>query len=188
MISLEFSILDKDFNSDFKIRSYSRKLKLASKIESLNNWITSPLNVNSTEFSNAKNYNNSIKYSATTYFKSNINFDFGFSYNYFQSNFQGIKTTNTTKEAFLNINYNVSKTILAESNNSLYNVNNQNYSFNNIVLSYTPIESKFSYRLMLNNLVNENQYISISINNYNYYQSIIQLVPRYVLGTVKYRF
>ena len=67
-------------------------------------------------------------------------------------------------------------------------MNNQNYSFNNIVLSYTPIESKFSYRLMLNNLVNENQYISISINNYNYYQSIIQLVPRYVLGTVKYRF
>lgn len=176
------------YNFNFSLVNYSRKLKLASKIESLNNWITSPLNVNSTEFSNAKNYNNSIKYSATTYFKSNINFDFGFSYNYFQSNFQGIKTTNTTKEAFLNINYNVSKTILAESNNSLYNVNNQNYSFNNIVLSYTPIESKFSYRLMLNNLVNENQYISISINNYNYYQSIIQLVPRYVLGTVKYRF
>lgn len=176
------------YNFNFSLVNYSRKLKLASKIESLNNWITSPLNVNSTEFSNAKNYNNSIKYSATTYFKSNINFDFGFSYNYFQSNFQGIKTTNTTKEAFLNINYNVSKTILAESNNSLYNVNNQNYSFNNLVLSYTPIESKFSYRLMLNNLVNENQYISILINNYNYYQSIIQLVPRYLLGTVKYRF
>ena len=179
---------NESYNFNFSLVNYSRKLKLASKIETLNNWITSPLNVNSTEFSNAKSYSNSIKYSATTYFKSKINFDFGFSYNYFQSNFQGIKTTNTTKDAFLNINYKVSKTILAESNNSLYYVNNKNYSFNNVVLSYTPLDSKFSYRLILNNLVNENQYTSISINNYSYYQSIVQLVPRYVLGTIKYRF
>lgn len=178
----------KSYNFNFSLVNYSRKLKLASKIETLNNWITSPLNINSIEFSNAKNYSNSIKYSATTYFKLKINFDFGFSYNYFQSNFQGIKTTNTTKDAFLNINYKVSKTILAESNNSFYYVNNKNYSFNNVVLSYTPLDSKFSYRLILNNLVNENQYTYISINNYSYYQSIIQLVPRYVLGTIKYRF
>ena len=179
---------NESYNFNFSLVNYSRKLKLASKIETLNNWITSPLNVNSTEFSNAKSYSNSIKYSATTYFKSKINFDFGFSYNYFQSNFQSIKTTNTTKDAFLNINYKVSKTILAESNNSLYYVNNKNYSFNNLVLSYTPLYSKFSYRLIVNNLVNENQYTYISINNYSYYQSIIQLVPRYVLGTIKYRF
>ena len=179
---------NESYNFNFSLVNYSRKLKLASKIETLNNWITSPLNVNSTEFSNAKSYSNSIKYSATTYFKSKINFDFGFSYNYFQSNFQSIKTTNTTKDAFLNINYKVSKTILAESNNSLYYVNNKNYSFNNVVLSYTPLDSKFSYRLIVNNLVNENQYTYILINNYSYYQSIIQLVPRYVLGTIKYRF
>ena len=179
---------NKSYNFNFSLVNYSRKLKLASKIETLNNWITSPLNVNSTEFSNAKSYSNSIKYSATTYFKSKINLDFGFSYNNFQSNFQGIKTTNKTKDAFLNINYKVSKTILAESNNSLYYVNNKNYSFNNVVLSYTPLDSKFSYRLILNNLVNENQYTYILINNYSYYQSIIQLVPRYVLGTIKYRF
>ena len=35
---------------------------------------------------------------------------------------------------------------------------------------------------------NENQYTFISINNFSYYQSVIQLVPRYVLGTIKYRF
>ncbi|MFZ4105978.1 TonB-dependent receptor [Flavobacterium sp.] len=176
------------YNFNFSLVNYCRKLKLASKIETLNNWITSPLNVNSIEFSNAKSYSNLIKYSATTYFKSKINFDFGFSYNYFQSNFQAIKTNNTTKDAFININYKVSKTILAESNNSIYYVNNQSYSFNNVVLSYTPLECKFSFRLILNNLVNENQYTYISINNYSYYKSIIKLVPRYVLGTIKYRF
>lgn len=176
------------YNFNFSIVNYSRKLKLASKIETIYNWITSPLNVNSSEFSNAKSYSKSIKYSATTYFKIPINSDFGFSYNYFQSNFQGTKTNNTTKDAFLNLNYKVTKSILVESNNSFYYVNNQSYFFNNIVLNYTPTESKFSYRLMLNNFVNENQFTYISINNYSYYQSIVQLVPRYFLGTVKYRF
>jgi len=176
------------YNFNFSFVNYIRKLKLASKIETLNNWITTPINVNSTDFSNSKSYINSIKYSATTYFKAPINFDFGFSYNYFQSYFQGIKTANITKDYFLNINYKISQTILAESNNALYLVNNQTYSFNNIVLSYTPKESKFSYRFMFNNLINENQYTYILINNYSYYQSNIQLVPRYLLGTIKYRF
>lgn len=176
------------YSFNFRIVNYIRKLKLASKIETLNNWTASPLIVNSIAFSIAKSYSNSIKYSATTYFETPINFDFGFSYNYFQTIFQGFKTNNNTKDAFLNINFKVSKTLLAESNNSFYFVNNQSYSFNNLVLNYTPTESKFSYRLILNNLVNENQYTYISINNYNYYQSIIQLVPRYVLGIIKYRF
>ncbi len=176
------------YNFNFSVVNYSRKLKLASKVETLNSWITSPINVNSNEFLNSKTYINSIKYSGTTYFKIPINFDFGFSYNYFQSNFQSIETNNSTKDAFLNINYKISKTILAESNNSLYFVNNQKYSFNNITINYTPVESRFSYRLIFNNLINENEYTSISISNYSYYKSVIQLVPRYILGTVKYRF
>lgn len=176
------------FNFNFSFVNYIRKLKLASKIETLNIWIATPLNINSNELSNAKTYSNSIKYSATTYFKIPINFDFGFLYHYSNSDFQGIKTNNTTKDAFLNINYKVTKSILAESNNSIYFLNNQTYSFNNLVVNYTPQESKFSYRIMLNNLTNENQYTYISINNYSYYQSIIQLVPRYVLGNIKYRF
>lgn len=176
------------FNFNFSFVNYIRKLKLASKIETLNIWIATPLNINSNELSNAKTYSNSIKYSATTYFRIPINFDFGFLYHYSNSDFQGIKTNNTTKDAFLNINYKVTKSILAESNNSIYFLNNQTYSFNNLVVNYTPQESKFSYRIMLNNLTNENQYTYISINNYSYYQSIIQLVPRYVLGNIKYRF
>lgn len=176
------------YNYNFSFVNYIRKLKLASKIETLNNWITTPINVNSTEFSNSKSYVNSMKYSATTYFKAPINFDFGFSYNYFKSHFQGIKTVNLTKDYFFNINYKISQTTIAESNNAIYLVNNQTYSFNNIVLSYTPKKSKFSYRFMFNNLINENQYTNISINNYSYYQSNIQLVPRYFLGIIKYRF
>ena len=177
-----------NYNFNFSFVNYIRKLKLASKIETINNRISSPINVNSTEFSDSKSYINSIKYSATTYFTTPINFDFGFSYNYFQSQFQNIKTSNINKDYFLNINYKISQTIQAESNNSIYLVNNQTYSFNNIILNYTPKESKFSFRFILNNLLNENQFTFISINNYSFYQSNIQLVPRYILATIKYRF
>jgi len=175
------------FNFNFSYANYIRKLKLASKIETTNSWITSPISANSTTFSNSKSYINSVKYSATTYFKASMNFDFGISYNYFQSNYQGIKNTNTTKDAFLNINYKISKTILAESNNSIYLVNNQNYTFTNFILSYNPTESRFSYRLIFNNILNENKYTFITLNNYTYYKSSIQLVPRYLLCTIKYR-
>ena len=176
------------YNFNFSFVNYIRKLKLASKLEISNNWITSPLNVNSSEFSNAKNYSNSIKYSATTYFKSKINLDFGFNYNYFQSSFQGIKISNSTKDVFFNVIYKISKTILMESNNSFYYVNNQGYSFNNIIVNFNPIESRFSYRIVFNNIYNENEYTYITISNYAYNKSSINLVPRYLLCSVKYRF
>ena len=176
------------YNFNFSFVNYIRKLKLASKIETTQMWSSMPINVNTNEFLQAKNYNNTIKYSATTYFKIPINFDCGFTYNYNQSVFNNIQSNNTTKDFFVNINYSISKTWLAEFNNSFYYVNKQNYSFNNIVVNYNPIESRFSYRLLFNNIRNENEYTFITISNYTYYKSSINLVPRYLLCSVKYRF
>lgn len=176
------------YNFNFSFINYIRKLKLASKIETTQMWSSMPINANSNEFLQAKNYNNTIKYSATTYFKIPINFDCGFTYNYNQSVFNNIQSNNTTKDFFVNINYSISKTWLAEFNNSFYYVNKQNYSFNNIVVNYNPIESRFSYRLLFNNIRNENEYTFITISNYTYYKSSINLVPRYLLCSVKYRF
>lgn len=176
------------YNLTFSISNYFRKLKLASKFEVVNNWIQSPVQVNSSYFQNAKNYNYSIKYSGTTYFTSSINLDFGFSYLHMQSNFLDKKTSNNTSDYFLNLIYKISNIILLESNNSMYYVNKQNYIFNNIVLNINPTQSRFSFRVILNNLANENQYTNIEINNYTYYQVKTELIPRYVLGTVKYRF
>lgn len=176
------------YNFNFSFVNYIRKLKLASKIETNNSWNKTPINVNSNQFSISENFISSLKYSATTYFKFPANFDFGFSYNFFKSGYQEIKTINNTKDAFMNINYKLSKTILLESNNSFYFVNHQNYSFNNVILNYTPLESRFSYRLIFNNIFNENQYTYISLSNYISNQSTIKLVPRYLLTSLKYRF
>lgn len=177
-----------NYNCNFSLINYIRPLKLASKIELINNWYLIPANINSQDFLISKSILNSLKYSASTYFKTKINFDFGFSYNSFKSNFQGIENANITKDGFLNINFKISNTIIAESNNAIYLINKQKYSFNNIILSYTPLESKFSYRIIVNNIADENQYTNIIIDNYIYYKSTMQLVPRYILGTIKYRF
>lgn len=176
------------YNFNFSLVNYIRKLRLASKIETNNSWSNSLIAVNSSDFSISKNYFNSIKYSATTYFKGKINFDFGFAYNFFKSNFQEITTKNETKDAFVNINFKLSKVFMLENNNSVYNINKKNYLFSNIVVNYTPENSKFSYRILMNNLLNENQYSVVSLNNYISNTYTVKLVPRYILLSAKYRF
>ena len=174
------------YNGNFNIVNYFRKLKLATKLETSQNWNTTPTNVNSS-FTSLKSYTSSYKFSGTTYFSLPINFDFGLGYNFAQSTFNHSISQNITKDAFININYKITKTWLTELNSTYYILKN-NYAFVNAIISYTPTESKFSYRLILNNLTNENEFTLISLNNYTSYKSSINLVPRYVLMTVKYRF
>ncbi len=186
--SLQQTFGGESYNLNFSFTNYIRKLNISSRIETNNIWNSSPVKVNSDNFLLSKGYTNKIKYTATTYFKIPVNFDFGFSYNYNQTLFNDIKSTSFTKDFFWNINYKISKTLLVESNNSLYFIFAKSYSFNNLVLSYTPVDSKLSYRIVFNNILNEKEYVYNSLNNYTNFISKIQLVPRYLLTSIKYRF
>lgn len=176
------------YNLSVSMVNYLRKLKTATKIENISTWIDKPINANSNSFLQYKGFTNYLKYSGTTYFKRKINLDFSISFNYFQSIYQEIKAKNSTFEGFLNINYKINKTLLLESNNSIYVVNKQKYFFNNAILNYNPIESKLSFRVIFNNIINENKYKNVTINEYAINQYTVQLVPRYLLVTMKYRF
>ena len=165
-----------------------RKLKLASKIETIQNWNSTPISVNSDVFLISKNYSNTIKYTATTYFKKGINLDGGFAYHFNKSEFDSSTNENNTKDIFLNLNVDISKVLLAECKSASYFVNSQNYTFSNLVLNYNPEQSRFSYRLVFNNMFNEDKFTFVTLNNFTFYQSSVDLVPRYLLGTVKYRF
>lgn len=177
-----------NYSGTFNIVNYFRKLKLATKLETTQNWSNNPTKVNSVDYSNLQSYLSHYGFSATTYFSLSMNFDFGFNYNYYQSIFNLIKTKNETKDAFVNCNYKITKTWLAEINSTFYQMNNKNYSFINAVVNYNPEESRFSYRMILNNLSNENEFTLVSLDNYTSYKSSIKLVPRYLLLTAKYRF
>lgn len=174
------------YNGNFNVVNYFRKLKLATKLETSQNWNTIPTNVNNS-FANLKSYNSSYKFSGTTYFSLPINFDFGLGYNFAESTFNNSTSQNITKDTFININYKITKTWLAELNSTYYVLKN-NYAFVNAIISYNPVKSKFSYRFLLNNLTNENEFTLISLDNYTSYKSSINLVPRYLLMTMKYRF
>lgn len=174
------------YNGNFSIVNYFRKLKLATKLETSQNWNTMPKNVNNS-FANLKSHTGFYKFSGTTYFNLPLNFDFGLGYNFSESTFNNLTSQNNTKEAFMNINYKITKTWLAELNSTFYQLKD-NFTFVNAMISYTPTESRFSYRFMLNNATNENEFTLISLDNYTAYKSSINLVPRYVLMTIKYRF
>lgn len=177
-----------NYSGTFNIINYFRSLKLATKLETTQNWSFMPTKINSSDFSNLKSYNSAYKFSATSYFELPINFDFGFNFNHNYTEFNSISNKNITKDAFINCNYLIFKTWLAEINSTFYQMNNKNYSFVNAVINYNPQESRFSYRMMLNNLANENEFTLVSLDNYTSYQSTIKLVPRYLLLMAKYRF
>lgn len=168
--------------------NYIKKLKLVSKLEMNSIWNSSPIKVNSLSFVEAKSSTATFKYTGSTYFKSPINFVLGFSYNYSESQFNKIKSQNVSKDFYLNLNYAISKTLNTEVSNSFYFIKGQDYLFNSINLSYNPIKSRFSHRLVFNNIKNENSFKYISLNYYMFYQSNVQLVPRYLLYTIKYHF
>ena len=176
------------YSGNLSIVNYFRILKLATKLETNQNWNSNPTKVNSLDFGTLKSYNSAYKFSATTYFKLPINFDFGINQNYFQSKFNDIITKNKTTDFFVNANYKITKTCIAEINSTFYKMNNMSYSFINTVINYNPEESRFSYRMVFNNLKNESKFTLLSLDNYTSYKSTINLVPRYVLMTVKYRF
>lgn len=178
----------KSYSGNFNIINYFRIIKLATKLETSQNWNITPINANNIEFIDLKGYASNYKFTGTTYFKLPVNFDFGVAYNFNESDFNNIKSQNIIKDAFMNINYKITKTWLAELNSTFYELSNSNYSFVNAVINYTPEESRFSYRLVLNNLTNENQFTIITLNNFTTNKSSIDLVPRFLLGTVKYRF
>ena len=185
-----YNLIDggKNYNWSFNIINYFRKLKLATKLETFQSWNESLAKANSNVFIGLKAYSGIYKFSGTTYFKLPVNFDFGFGYNSSQTNFNNTISKNNSKDAFVNINYKITKTWLAELNSNFYYVSNKNYSFVNTIVNYTPENSKFSYRFILNNITNQNEFTITTLDNYITYKSSINLVPRYLLVTAKYRF
>lgn len=176
------------YNGTFNIVNYLRRIKWATKLETHQTWSQSPTKVNSEKFTNLRIYNSQYTFSATTYYALPINFDFGFSYNYYQTNFNNIITSNNTKNAFVNCNYKITRTLLFEANGTFYEMNSKNYTFINLITNYTPEKSRFSYRLLFNNISNQNEFTLITLDNYTFQRTTIKLVPRYLLATVKYRF
>lgn len=186
----DYNITDggENYNATFSLVNYFKPLNLATKIETNQSWNSLLIKVNSNEFTASKGHLSSYTFSGTTYFKIPVNFDFGIDLNFYNSKFNQITSSNKNSNAFVKTTYTVSKNWILESNNNFYFLNNNTYAFLNAIVNFNPKNSKFSYRLIGNNLLNERDYKIITLDNYTTTESNTALVPRYLLLTVRYRF
>ena len=173
-------------NLDFT--SYFEGLNLSTNLRTTQNWSTLPLQANSSGFGTLRNYSASYLLSGTTYFKLPINFTFKINTNQSRSDFNDVRSSTHWENGTLNITYKFSEELNASVNNDLYKTPNSSYYFLESTIDYQPKDSDFSFRLLVNNLTNEDNFSNVSISDYTTYRSSIRLIPRYILLSAKYRF
>ena len=178
----------KNYSGNASFTKYFRGIKSSFKMETGQNYSENLIKINTTEFQTLKNYFAFYKFTGRSYLTGSFNFDFTCTYNESQSNFNFITSKNNTKDIALNVIFKPKETVIFELSTNYYNINSENYYFTNGVISYNPKASKFSYRMVLNNLFNRNEFTTVSISDYTSYIQSIPLLPRYILLNVKYRF
>jgi len=67
-------------------------------------------------------------------------------------------------------------------------IKNETYYFGDIILRYELIPTKSNVSLSAKNIYNTKNCSTYSINDISTTQNSYQLIERYVLGSVKYRF
>lgn len=177
-----------NYSGNLSFTKYVRSMKSSFKIETSHNVSENLIKINSNEFQLLNNYFSFYKLTGRSYLVGSFNFDFSFTHNETQSNFNNNTSKINTRDASLNITYKPKEILIFELTNKYYNINSENYYFTNGVISYNPKVSRFSYRMVLNNLFNRAEFTTINISNYTSYTQSIPLLPRYVLLNVKYRF
>ncbi|MVO08887.1 hypothetical protein GOQ30_06875 [Flavobacterium sp. TP390] len=175
------------YRFNFKLLYFIRKIQMATKLETDQNWTSAPVKVNTSDFNTINTLFSTYIVSGTTYLEKPYNFDFTVTQNRSYTTFNDSKSSNVITKANFAINYKLNETFIVALKNDVYWLD-ETYSFLNAELNYTPKKSKFSYRMVLNNLWNENEFKITSLNDYTITTRSIPLIERYALLTVRYRF
>jgi hypothetical protein len=173
-------------NVDFT--SYFENLNLSTNLRTTQNWSTTPLQANSAGFGALNNYSASYLFTGTTYFKMPVNFTFKINTNLSQSDFNGVRFKTHWENAALNVTYGLSTIWQASISNNFYATPGNSYYFLGSTVNYQPEDSDFSYRLIMNNLTDEDNFSITIIDDFTTYSSSVRLIPRYFLISAKYRF
>jgi hypothetical protein len=173
---------------DIDYTSYFKKVNLSTKLGTSQNFSTTLTEANNTGFNNLKTYNSSYFISGRTYFKIPINFDFKLTLRQTKSKFNTLESKVNWKSLDFNAICKLSKTFIASLDNRFYLLQDENFSFINFKIDYTPEKSRLSYQFIINNLANEGLFSIDTIDEFITYKSTTRLLPRYAYALVKYRF
>ncbi|WP_299780140.1 carboxypeptidase-like regulatory domain-containing protein [uncultured Formosa sp.] len=174
-------------NYNLSITKYLSPLSSTLKISTNHNWTNNPIIIN-TITSPTINYSANYRLQGTTYFNLPINFKFGFQYNYAKGEFDSQITTNHYYESNVDATLRFSDVWLCKFENTYYSINHNTYWFSNFNVSYTPENSRWSYRLSANNLLNVKAFQNVYVSEFQRNETRINTLPLYVLLNVKYRF
>lgn len=134
------------------------------------------------------NYNSSYRIQGTTYFDLPINFKFALQYNSSKGKFDDQIFSNNSLESSLAATIKVSKRLIVNIDNNFYSLRSKHYFFSNLTVHLNPDKGRFSYALKGHNLANVKTYSDISISEFQKYQTDFNIVQRYLLLNVGYRF
>ena len=168
--------------------SYYEPLNFSSNIGTNIIWSKLPYRLNTEEFLYLESLSRGINVSGTTYFQFPINFGFEIDLQWIRTDFNGETSRTQWTDISSNIVITVNNEIAGSITNKYLKMPNANYFNIGFDFNYVPEGSKFSYRVIANNLTNQGDYIVSDIDQYTTASTKFKLLPRYVLASIKYRF
>ncbi|MBR9914942.1 MAG: TonB-dependent receptor [Algicola sp.] len=176
------------FSTKIDFTNYYSKLNISTNLGTVQNISSVPINANNSGFQDLKTFRSSYFISATTYFDFPVNMKFKTSLNYAKSNFNSVIAKRNWQTIDAKATYKFSKVWIASLNNNAYFIEGGTYIFTDFKLEITPKKSRYSYRVIVNNILNQDNYSVVDINGFSAYRSEIRLLPRYLFASIKYRF
>lgn len=177
-----------NFTTTLDYTSYFKKFNFSSNLGANFNWSKLPYKLNASNFSNLELFSKGINVSGTTYFEFPVNFDFDLNVNWTQSNYNGMTSNSDWINLSTNLLLKLNKEISGSFSNKYFKMPNATYFSTDFDLHYAPQNSNFSYQITGNNLANQRNFTILNIDEYSTTSTQIKLLPRYILGSIKYRF
>lgn len=134
------------------------------------------------------NYNSAYRIQGTSYFDLPINFKFALQYNNSRGSFDNQVFSNSYLESSLMSTFKASENLLISVDQTYYALSANNYFFSNFSMDLNPKKGRFSYAFKGHNLTNIKNYSDSSISEFQKTETIFNLVGRYFLLNVRYRF
>lgn len=176
------------FISKIELVSYFKKMNFSTSLGSLQNISIIPIKLNSNNFNTLTFVNSNYYISGRSYFKTPLNFNFSVNLINNKSKLNNSKNKSNWVKTNLKLNYKISKTFNSFIDFNSYAFKNNSFYFLNFNLNYNPKQSRFSYHLLINNILNQKNFTLTNVSELSSFISTSPLISRYIFGSVKYRF
>ena len=183
----------KFFNINTSTDYYFSRLKTNLKLKinySISNFTNS---VNNSDLREVINRTNNLGLEFRSVFKSVFNFHVGTNFSFINVTSNNFSNSFTNNNSFIDFSLLFSEFFNIQIKGEQFffeNINgdNNNFFFLDTDITYKPKKSKWSYSIISRNLTNTKEFKINTINDFSSNTIVYNLLPKYVLMNIKYRF